>query len=699
VAPFDREGALKRAEKALRQGRVDAAIEEYLRIIEAQPRDWNSANALGDLYVRSGQTDKGVAQYTRIAEHLAEEGFFPKAAALYKKILKVRPDDERTLIQLADLSARQGLLADAKATLTMVAERRRVKGDRKGAAEMQVRIGTLDPDDLPARIGAARAAVEMGDVATALREYRSAADDLEARDRLPEALEALAEIVRLDPADEATRTRLLDTYLEQSDFVRAQGLARGADELKRVAMALDAAGRADEALAVFERLVEQRPGDVEVRARLAGAYARKGDLAATRRHLSPATAGDDPVLWMQLAELDLRDGKVDDGRAAVSRALELDRTQREAAVALACRIAETEPEAAYPAVEVVADAAVAEQDFAAAAAALHEFVTRVRHHIVALMRLVEICVDGGLEATMASAQAQLADAYLEAGRPLEARIISEDLVAREPWDRANIERFRRALVMLGEKDPDAIIADRLSGDSPFLATDKLDLNEGITFEDVEEPAPVAAPPAAPAKGKAKGEKARPEPAPAPAPIEEEVAVEIDLSDDLSAGLGGEAAVEAVRTAVPARKRGSLEDAFTSVREEADRQPSEELAAEQYRLALTYRDMGMLDEAMAALEIAARAPRQRFDAASLLGRLHLERSQPAKAAAWFEKAAEAPAPTADAGRALLYDLARTLEQVGEQARALVVYVELEADAAGYRDVSSRIERLSRVQAQG
>ena len=47
VAPFDREGALKRAEKALRQGRVDAAIAEYQGIVLAQPRDWNSANALG----------------------------------------------------------------------------------------------------------------------------------------------------------------------------------------------------------------------------------------------------------------------------------------------------------------------------------------------------------------------------------------------------------------------------------------------------------------------------------------------------------------------------------------------------------------------------------------------------------------------------------------------------------------------------
>ncbi len=36
--------------------------------------------------------------------------------------------------------------------------------------------------------------------------------------------------------------------------------------------------------------------------------------------------------------------------------------------------------------------------------------------------------------------------------------------------------------MLGEGDPDAIIADRLSGESPFLATEKMDLNEGVSFD-------------------------------------------------------------------------------------------------------------------------------------------------------------------------------------------------------------------------
>jgi len=55
----------------------------------------------------------------------------------------------------------------------------------------------------------------------------------------------------------------------------------------------------------------------------------------------------------------------------------------------------------------------------------------------------------GLEATMHGAQAQLADAYLAVGAGVEPAH-REDLVAREPWDRAKLERFRRALEIVGE---------------------------------------------------------------------------------------------------------------------------------------------------------------------------------------------------------------------------------------------------------
>ena len=52
---LDREDTLKKAEKLLRQGRLENAIAEYLRLVEDQPRDWNTANTLGDLYARANQ--------------------------------------------------------------------------------------------------------------------------------------------------------------------------------------------------------------------------------------------------------------------------------------------------------------------------------------------------------------------------------------------------------------------------------------------------------------------------------------------------------------------------------------------------------------------------------------------------------------------------------------------------------------------
>ena len=686
MPPFDREAALKAAEKALKLGKVDAAIAEYVKVVEHQPRDWNTANALGDLYVRAKKIEKGLEQYTRIADHLAEEGFYGKALALFKKILKLKPDNEYALLQSGDLAAKQGTLADAKQFFLLVAEKRKSRGDKKGATEIAIRLGTLDPEDLDARMRAAKLAAESGDKATALREYKDVAAKLQKQEKLAEALVSLQMAYDLDQTDEAIRGRLFAAYLE-SNPTAARVLSKGADELKQIAAVLEKAGKTDEVLEVLAAVAEDNPGDLEVRAGLAMSYVARGDLAKARTYLSAETAGTNPALWLTLAEMELRANHFTEGKAAIAKVLSLDRNQTQAIVVLGCKLAESNPEAGYQPIDAVADAALAEGDYAAAAVALHEFTTRVRSHLVALMRLVEICVDGGLESTMYEAQAALADAYLDQGRAMEARIISEDLVAREPWNKVNIERFRRALVMLGEGDPDAIISERLSGESPFLATEKMDLNEGVDFDAPAPPPPAreAAPPppaaAAPAKDAKKAKAKQPEPA----------SIEIDLTEMLNEP------PEAAPPAPPAAR--SLDQVFRGMRDESNRASSEEAAAEQYRLALTYHEMGMPEDAIKALEGAARSPRQRFDAASMLGRLYLERKDSVHAIEWLERAAEAPAPTPDAGRALLYDLAKTLESVGEHSRALAVFVELESESGGYRDVNKQIERLSKVQARG
>ena len=91
--PVDRGAALRTAEKLLGQGKLEAAIAEYVRVVEEQPTDWNTANTLGDVYARAGQIDLAVEQFTRIADGLCLRGFLSKAGALYKKIIKLKPDD------------------------------------------------------------------------------------------------------------------------------------------------------------------------------------------------------------------------------------------------------------------------------------------------------------------------------------------------------------------------------------------------------------------------------------------------------------------------------------------------------------------------------------------------------------------------------------------------------------------------------
>jgi len=112
--PLNREATLKKAEKLLRQGKLAGAIEEYVRLVEDQPADWNSINALGDLYVRAGDVDRAVAQFTTVADHLYDEGFYPKASALYKKALKTKSSHEHSLARLLDIARLQGLTAEAK---------------------------------------------------------------------------------------------------------------------------------------------------------------------------------------------------------------------------------------------------------------------------------------------------------------------------------------------------------------------------------------------------------------------------------------------------------------------------------------------------------------------------------------------------------------------------------------------------------
>jgi len=729
---FDRALTLRNAEKLIRQGKVDAAIAEFVRIVEDQPQDWAAKNTLGDLYQRAGQNDKAVQQFAEVANNLADEGATAKAGALYKKILKLKPNDEHSLVQIADILGAQRLYADARAHLNTLIELRKTRGDVRGALQAKIRLGLLDPEDYEARMQAVSARIEMGDVGGALNDLKEIASELAGKGRRAEAIEALREGARLNPDDEEIRERLLDVYLAAGDLERARECATTVEQFKTVAAAFEKEGKGAEALDTLRQAANQYEYDNGLRAEVARAFLAKGDLATASQYLTVEAAGDDPELLMTVADMRLRGDNTEEGLAIVGRMLEQDPSKRERIALLGWTLAEAKPEAGFSVVELVADRAVAQSDWPDAAAVLQEFVTRVPNHVPALMRLVEICVDGGLEATMYSAQAQLADAYIEAGAANEARFIAEDLVAREPWEKANIERFRRALVLLGESDPDGVIAMRLSGDSPFTSTD---LYADLTLEDEDDKEGAEA-------GRPKSDAARTqedlmaslalsedEPKPVRHKLEEGLfelsANAIDLGSILgdfdepppprratpAAGRGDDVEVdisfddiglgdEQLRHApAPIEQEESGDAVFGGARDQAAKRSGLDEAEKEYKRGLSLRSKGDIDGCIAALEKAARAPKLRFSAAWLIARLYRDRNMMPEALEWLDRASHAPAPNVEDGHQVLYELADGLEKVDESARALAVLLELQSDVGTYLDIDERIDRLTKVQARG
>ena len=97
------------------------------------------------------------------------------------------------------------------------------------------------------------------------------------------------------------------------------------------------------------------------------------------------------------------------------------------------------------------------------------------------------------------------------------------------------------------------------------------------------------------------------------------------------------------------------DDFHDCREAVTDHATHDEAAQQMKVARTCLEMGMTDEAIQALTIAAAAPRHRFDASAMLGRVYRDRGDFARAVEWFERAAGVPAPSAPEAQALLTDL--------------------------------------------
>jgi tetratricopeptide (TPR) repeat protein len=113
----------------------------------------------------------------------------------------------------------------------------------------------------------------------------------------------------------------------------------------------------------------------------------------------------------------------------------------------------------------------------------------------------------------------------------------------------------------------------------------------------------------------------------------------------------------------------------------------------YDLGVAFKEMGLLDEAIAEFQKALRAPDGRLRTSEALGMAFFEKGQFAVSEAVLRRAVDAVEGGDEAKIGLIYWLGRSLEALGKSADAITSYERAMAVDIRFMDLSDRIHRLT------
>lgn len=376
--------ALRTAEKYVLQGKIPAAIDEYRKVVSADPGDLTTINTLGDLYVRAGRIQDAIANFSRIADSYREGGFTLKAIAMLKKISKLDPTNVDTAMKLANLYSQQGLLVEARQQYLQVADAYARAGQTRKALEAYQKIADLDPSNTSVRmkLGEIYSREHMTDQAH--EAFIMAGNEFLRKGDSEQALNANLKAIVINPDSRQALTAIATIYTQQ--------------------------GQIERAINILCEAFERNPGDVELLTILG------------RTYLSAGMMDDAERTFLSLVELDKNRYHylLEVGRRFLQIG-DLDRAAEQIDGSIDVLIAKREEDKAI--------------DF------LRRVLDRDINHVGALKRLAQIFLrireDHNLIATLNS----LVEAAMRKGDDLEAIAALKELARLEPDEPLHLQRL------------------------------------------------------------------------------------------------------------------------------------------------------------------------------------------------------------------------------------------------------------------
>jgi len=289
---LDKNKIIEAAGKLVAKGAYDKAIKEYQKILEVDPKDVRILQKMGELYQKKNDNAQAATFIMKVAESYAKDGFFLKAVAQYKQVLKLDPTLIDVNVHLAELHQQLQLMGEAMAYYQIVANHYDKQGDVKKSLDVLRKMVDLDPDNVQSRVKLADLYIRerMNDEASG--ELQRAAEHLKRQNRIDDYLRVAEKISALKPDDLQLARELAEIYLQRSDQKRAlaklqvcfKADPRDIDTLRLLAVAFQGLGQTSKTISVYKEL--------------ARAYADRGQTQESED------------IWNQVAQLDPNDPDV-----------------------------------------------------------------------------------------------------------------------------------------------------------------------------------------------------------------------------------------------------------------------------------------------------------------------------------------------------------------------------------------------------
>ena len=696
---FDKNIAMRNAERHLAQGKIKAAISEYRSVVQHDPKDIGTTNTLGDLLVKSGEKAEAVKYYSKVGAHYSEQGFIAKAIAVYKKVAKIQagPDISR---ELATLYKAKGAASEARHHFQVVADHYRKEGKTLEALEILKEIALLDPKNSEVYRQLAESYLAEGYAAEAAEAFSAHGFRLKSLGRSDEAVDAFDRAIELDGnCREALagwcEAKFADGDLETAAARIEQMLESDPHDRELIKILYDCHFRNGDAANAEEQLLklvgsapEEYPRCLDV----AKLYLEHGDAAAACRML------------VLSSEHLLVSGRFDDLNLAVANVLEGHPGQIEA-LRLLCD--------------------------------LHTWQRNEAAQIETLQRLLETArAAGSLEderfaasqlSMLVPAETQYAERVRELNEELGVEVDATPVTEEEFAARFSTQLENSAGDALEDEGSTGFEFAAEGGPAEFEVDAPVFVSaEAISHAGEEFESPVSEDPVA---GSETGEDSHDdvlakeiegirfyiESGYADLALKAAEELRQDFGDRpeitaLIAEIGpAESAPDEVEVEAPAavavnapEPSGAfdLTDLYAELGldEPGDTQNTEDYDTH-YNTAIAYKEMGLIEDAInefqsaAAIVGAEDGSRRLFSCANMLGLCFMEIGKPNLALKWYQRMLETPNLNDEEKQAIWYELATAYQADGDQSSAARYFEQVYAENINYRDVSERLKDLA------